>query len=176
VTPFTHPDSFYAVFFDGQRSPGKVVLSGHDRNPDWEEKKSKGQDGASTHLNGFPPGSFTATFFLTTTEEIEAWDDFQKAIESTTSGPEPVAKPIYHPDLARNKYASVCNAGIGGMVHYDFGGATVQVKFREHKPAKKRTPAKATAKPAAPNTSPENDPLAAARAELAALTAEAQQP
>lgn len=51
-------------------------------------------------------------------------------------GPEPVALPIYHPDLAANRFTEVCVATIGGVVRDERGGATVQVKFIEYRPPK----------------------------------------
>lgn len=165
-------------------SPGKVTLSGHDRNKEWDVQKAKGQTGASSTLNGDPLGEFQALFELTDEQDFDAWEDFQRLIESTTNGAKPIALPIYHPDLARNRYTEVVNRGIGGMVHDGLGGAKVIVKFGEHRPPKPKPAAKATAKPAATlattdegrRSPPPEDPNAAAKAELAALRQEAQKP
>jgi len=172
------------------RSPGVVTLSGHDRTKNWDIKPAKGSTGASTTLNGDPIGQFSATFYLVDDStgdfdfnDFTDWDDFQRVIESTTSGPTPFALPIYHPDLARNRITEVTSAGVGGMVRDALGGASVTVKFLEYRPAKKKRAsspqgknasaaanAKGAGKPAPP------DPNAAAKAELAALLVEARKP
>lgn len=146
------------------RSPGVCTLSGHDRKEKWDIKDAKGQDGASTSLQGKPIGQFTASFYLVDDEtpgavnQFDAWDNFQKLVESTTNGAKPVALPIYHPDLARNGFTTVVKASISGM-HYDGrGGATVVVEFIEFKPPKAKPAAKAQPKPSSSYASdPAND-------------------
>ncbi len=166
------------------RSPGVVKLSGHDRNKEWDIKNAKGTTGASSSLQGDPVGKFEAEFTLTSDDvdslagvnDFEAWEDFQRLIESTTNGPTPIALPIYHPDLARNKFTEVVNGGVGGMVHDGMGGARVKVKFIEYRPAKPKPAAKPKPKPYAQDNEGdigtgrrEADPNAAAKAELARL-------
>jgi hypothetical protein len=176
------------------RSPGKVTFSGHDRNKNWETKKAKGEEGASNTLQGDDPGGFEATYYLTDDgsapagqDDFTLWDSFQRLIESTTSGPTPVALSIYHPDLARNHYTHVTNGGIGGMVRDERGGATVKVKYVEYKPPKPKPIRKAQPKASAgvagvpgadgnAGKPPKPDPNAAAKAELAALLDEARRP
>lgn len=176
------------------RSPGVVTLSGHDRNQDWDVKTAKGQVGASTALNGRPIGQFSASFYLADDgtvggeNDFDAWDSFQRILESTYTGPKPTALPIYHPDLARNGFTEVVVASIGGMLHDGRGGATVIVKFLEYKPPKPAPAAKPQAKPAAQtqtyaNTDegpryppPKPDPNAEAKKELEALQREASAP
>lgn len=167
-------------------SPGVVTLSGHDRNEAWDIQAAKGQTGASSKLNGKPIGQFQASFFLADDEDFARWEDFQRLIESTTNGPQPVALPIYNPDLARNHFTEVSNGGIGGMLHDGKGGRTVVVKFLEYRPPKPKKTAKAKAKPSAgvaggggqfgPPPPPKADPNADAKRELAALLAEARRP
>jgi hypothetical protein len=190
-----HDDVYSAIVLGSVRSPGVVTLSGHDRNEDWDIKAAKGQTGASSSLNGRPVGQFQATFYLASDEPDESgandftrWDDFQRLIESTTSGPKPTALTIYHPDLARNGFTEVTNGGVGGMKHDQKGGATVVVKFLEYKPPKPKPAAKATAKPAAAvrhgvgvegefgAPPPKPDPNADAKRELAELVAKAREP
>jgi hypothetical protein len=171
---------------DGQRSPGVVELSGHDRVDKWDNQSAKGTAGSSSKLNGADIGSFTAKFKLRDDRidpeggnDFTRWDVFQRLIDSTVSGPTPVALPIYHPDLARNKYTEVVRASMGGMVHDGTGGATVTVKFQEYKPPKPKPAVKAKAKPSAPGANEKGkapDPNAAAKAELASLLAEAKKP
>lgn len=180
------------------RSPGVVKLTGHDRKEKWDIKDAKGQDGASTALQGKPIGQFTATFYLVDDgsddlNQFDAWDSFQKLIESTTNGAKPVALPIYHPDLARNGFTSVVKSSISGMQYDGRGGATVVVEFIEYRPPKPKTAAKAQPKPAAqynpatppgagqggnppPNPPPPNDPNADAKRELGSLVDQASAP
>ncbi len=170
------------------RSPGVVIFSGHDRAKNWDVKEAKGSTGATTTLNGDKPLSFKATYKLGgdgldlpegAPDSFDRWDEFQRLIESTTNGPHPFALPIFHPDLARQHITEVTNGGVGGRVHDGQGGVTVTVTYQEYKPAKKKKASSAVAKPAGsvaggPSTKP--DPNAAAKAELAALLAEAQKP
>jgi hypothetical protein len=193
MRPYLYDEEYSAILLGvpGLRSPGVVKLSGPDRNKNWDIQKAKGQSGASTKLNGDDIGQFEAEFFLAADEvdedgrdDFDRWEDFQRLVESTTSGPSPVALPIYHPDLARNHFTAVTNGGIGGMVHDGQGGARIKVKFLEYKPPKPKPAAKAKPKAAgaaapgstgpAGNVKP--DPNAAAKAELAALLAEAKKP
>lgn len=170
-------------------SPGKVVFSGHDRWENWEVQKAKGQVGATSQLNARDVGTFTATYFLAgddLDEEAEGqddfarWDAFERLLKSLTSGPTPIALPIYHPDLARNGWTEVSCGGIGGRVHDGKGGCSHTVKYIEFRPPKPKPAAKAKPKPGAgsgPNGAGQKpDPNAAAKAELAALLAEAKKP
>lgn len=168
-------------------SPGMVKLSGHDRFKNWDVQGAKGTTGASSNLNGDPIGQFTATFYLASfddkglpTGDFENWENFRRLIESMTDGPTPTAMPIYHPDLAANKFSEVSSGGIGGAVHDGLGGVSYAVKFIEYKPPKAKPSGKAVAKPAGggaaggggqfgPPPPPPPDPNAAAKAELAAL-------
>lgn len=189
TTPLEQGDDLDFIVLGDRISPGKVVLSGHDRWKNWDEQKAKGTTGATNKLNGDDLGKFTATFFLAhddlndlETNDFVNWNEFQRLIESMTAGPTPVALPIYHPDLARNKFIDVSSGGVGGMVYDGKGGASVAVKFVEYKPAKPKPAAGAKAKPGggsagtAPGKESKPDPNAAAKAELAALVAEAKKP
>jgi hypothetical protein len=185
TTPLERGDDLDFIVLGITPSPGKVVLSGHDRWKNWDIQKAKGTTGATSKLNGDDVGTFTATFFLAEDDlsapadenDFDRWEEFQRLIESMTAGPTPVALPIYHPDLARNKFTEVSSGGVGGMVYDGKGGASVVVKFVEYKPPKPKPAAGAKAKPggtAGAQTKP--DPNAAAKAELAALVAEAKKP
>lgn len=189
MTPYEQGEELDYLVLGIDPSPGLLTLSGHDRFKNWDVQAAKGTTGASSQLNGDPIGQFTATFYLAEfgpqnqpTNDFENWENFQRLIESMTSGPTPIALPIYHPDLARNRFTEVSSAGISGMVYDGKGGATVTVKFIEYKPPKPKPAAGAKAKPGA-GKSPgaagkpsKPDPNAAAKAELAALTALARQP
>ncbi len=184
------------------RSPGSCTISGHDRVKAWDVQAAKGQTGASSNLDGDPVGQFQVSFYLADDggngdgpTDFDRWDEFQRLIESMTNGPTPFALPIYHPDLARNRFTEVSNASVGGMIHDGRGGATVIVKFIEYKPPKKKKTSTAVAKPAgkvarggsrggspaawaALGASPPEkpDPNADAKRELAGLVEEARKP
>lgn len=175
------------IVLGNMRSPGTCTLSGHDRTKNWDIKAAKGLAGASSSLNGDDVGQFDVEFYLADQADFDAWDDFQRLIESTTNGPKPFALPIYHPDLARNHFTEVTNGGVGGVRHDGRGGRLVKVKFLEYKPPKPKPIAKATAKPGGkvatggggefgPPPPPKPDPNADAKRELAALLEEARRP
>ncbi len=188
--PFDNDAALSVIVLGTKTSPGVVTLSGHDRDKNWDTQKAKGNVGATNILNGDDPGGFTASFYLAgdgenvdfeDSDDFARWEDFQRLIESTTNGPAPFALPIFHPDLARQKYTEVTNGGVSGLVHDGKGGATVKVKFVEYKPAKKKAAAKATAKPASPvgpqfGPPPPPDPNQQAKDELAQLLQVAQTP
>ena len=185
MNEFDFPELYSSIILGTTPSPGQVTLSGHERKEAWDVKSAKGQDGATTSLNGKPIGRFKAKFSLlkdygADDDQFARWDEFQRLIESTTNGPKPTALPIYHPDLARNGYTEVTNGGVGGLTHDGKGGATVEVEFLEYRPPKPKPPKKATSKPsqstagtAEPN---KPNPYAAQEAELAGLLEEAQRP
>lgn len=177
MNPFDDEDSYYFAF-GGKRWLGEVTISGHERKQQWNIKAAKGQDGASSSREGEPIGEFEVTFHICKDPQpgevdlFAEWDEMQRIIESTTAGPKPFAQPVYHPDLLRNRYTSASNGGVGGMLHDGKGGATVKVKFIEHRPAKKKPVAKAESKGAAKSPT-RVDPNAAAKAELEALRQQA---
>ncbi len=176
TTPATHPNIYKSILLGNLFSPGTVKLSGFDRAHDWEEQKPKGATGTVTVSHGPKNSGFTAEFYLADLEDIEAWDQFQRLIASTTDGPTPRALPAYHPDLVRNRITDVVCASIGGFTHDGKNGATVVVKFLEYRPAKAKAPAKpkgsGAAKDASAGTRP--DPNAEAKRELAALREQAR--
>jgi hypothetical protein len=183
MLPRENDDALSAIMLGNPaiRSPGVVVLSGHDRVKNWDIQKAKGQTGATSKLNGDDLGEFEATFHLSGDgadesglDDFELWEGFQLLLETMVNGPRPVTQPIYHPDLVRNHFTEVTVRAIGGMVHDSKGGATVKVRFGEHRPPKPKPPAKA--KPGAPGGTSKPDPNAAAKQELAALLTEAKKP
>lgn len=182
TTPFKNPELYRAIVLGGVRSPGVVVLSGHDREEDWEIKAAKGQTGASTTRNGQKVAQFTATVHVVDhdplVDQFAELEKFRATVRSTTAGKTPVALPVEHPDLAAQGITQAVNAGIGGLVHDGKGGASQTFKFLEYKPAKKVTGGKPKAKSstATGHTPAKTDPNQAAKDELAALLKEAQAP
>lgn len=139
--PIQDPDLFEHIILADKISPGLAILSGHERVVKWDVKEGNGQDGGSTTLKGFPPGSFTVNFYLTKDESFDVdefadWEPFADLIWSTVRGKTPKALDIYHPDLARNDYKSVTLGKMGGLVHDGKGGANIAVLFQEYRPPK----------------------------------------
>lgn len=185
--PADYPELYTSILLGGTYSPGTVKITGHDRPKKWDVQSAKGQQGASDKLNGDDPGTFTCAFYLAgdhseadgELDDFDRWDSFQKLIESTTNGPKPTALSIYHPDLLRQGFTEVSNGGVSGLIHDGLGGATVTVKFIEYKPAKPKPVVGATARGGSRGGSSvilAPDPNAAAKAELAGLVTQAQQP
>lgn len=186
MLPYLYDEEYSVIILGTDTSPGTCVVSGHDRNPEWDNQKAKGSTGASSKLTDARPiAVFSVTFYLASDNfdgnetDFDRWERFQRLIASTTNGPQPFALPIYHPDLARQGITEVTNAGIGGMVHDGKGGASITVKFQEYRPPKPAPTKKASAKGAsgtagkgANATKP--DPNAKAKAELAGLLVEAK--
>lgn len=181
MNPYEFPELFSKLILGTSVSPGTVVISGHDRWKDWDIQKAKGQTGATSKLNGDPVGQFTATFYLVSegtdedgNDDFTSWFEFQKEIEATVSGPTPVAKPVYHPDLQANGFTEVTSAGVGGITRDERGGATVVVKFLEYRPPKPKQTRKASG---GINTQEaRQDPNYDAKRELAGLLEEAKKP
>ena len=170
IDPREFPEIFDSLVLGEALSPGKLTLSGHDRKQSWDTEKAKGQTGATSTYNGEDVGTFQASFYLASPEEQLAWPAFKRVVESTTSGGEPKALPIYHPDLAENRFTEVCNAGIGGAIRDSRGGVTYVVNFIEYRPPKPKPTAAATPQPGADETTEMRyDPNRAAREELAGL-------
>lgn len=174
TAPHTHPDLYKSIYIGGVLSPGKVTLSGFDRDHDWDVQKAKGSTGATTVNRGPANGGFVASFYLADLEDLSAWDDFQTMLAASVEGAKPKALAAYHPDLVRNKILDVVVKSIGGFTHDGKGGATVVCKFIEYRPPKAKPAVKAGAAAKAQPKAP--DPNAAAKAELSALLAQAKEP
>jgi hypothetical protein len=187
TTPAEQGEELDYIVLGYTPSPGTCVPTGHDNWKSWDIQAAKGTTGASSNLNGDPIKQFSITFHLTEftgdgvpTGDFENWTAFRKLIESLTSGPTPIALPIYHPDLAESGITEVSSGGIGAAVHDGTGGKSYTVKFIEYKPPKAKPSGKAKAKPAGGTVPgkppPPPDPNAKAKAELAQLLAVARQP
>lgn len=178
---FDNPELFDEILLAGQRSPGVVTLSGHDRDIGWDVKKGAGQSGATTTRTSEDPVEFEASFYLVIDhsqgiDDISAWPAFAELIRSTVNGPKPKALDIYHPDLAENDIKSVVLKKFLGVTRDGKGGETRKVRFLEYRPAKAKggTPNGSKSKPKSGTGIDPNDPNAAALAELAKLTNEYQ--
>lgn len=184
MRPYDFPEEYGRIILGTTPSPGTVTITGLARAKNWNIAKAKGSTGASTTLEGDDPGEFTAEFYIADDgdgSQFDAWESFQRIVESTTSGPTPKALPVYHPDLARAGFAEVTNGGVTGPIHDGRGGVTYSVKFLEFRPPKPKPPKKPKAAPAGNGNGeqfgpPPPDPNAEAKARLAALVEQAKQP
>ncbi len=175
--PVTDPRDQLAL--GGVGSPGKVTLSGHDRNQKWDIKPSDGHGGATSTYKGEEVTQFTASFYLVQDpgagiDEFAEWDTFRaktlaKMIPATG---DPIALDIRHPDLTENGIKSVTLGGVGGKAHDGKGGATVVVKFIENRPSKKKGGTPKGSKSSVAKV----DPNADLKAEIAGLLKQASQP
>lgn len=150
------------ILLRGVTSPGVVTLSGHERAAAWDVQAGVGVRGGNTRLKSLPPGSFTATFYLSDRAEFDAWASFRDLIFSSVSGPSPIGLEIYHPDLVVNGFRTVSLATMGGVVHDHKGGQTIAVKFQEYAPPK----------PVKPIPKVKDPRVTAREAEIARLTAQ----
>jgi hypothetical protein len=163
----------------GIRWVGRFVISGHDRPQTWNVQNAKGQKGATSTHEGEGIAKFKLRLQVADdpsipVDEYAELDKVLAMIDSTTSGPTPFALPIYTRDLARNRITAFSNGGIGGMVRDGKGGAYVDVDCIEYRPPQKKATGSAKAKGSSSTTKPAKvDPNAGAKAELAALVAQA---
>ena len=167
---------FNSILLNGVISPGKVTLSGHESKITWDVKTGPALIGASVTFKGEPPVEFSASFYLVKDvtqgiDDFQAWPAFQAIIDGTVKPGVGIARnaaralPIYHPDLVSNGILSVVKASVGGMMYDGKGGANIVVKFQVYK-APKIVPL--TLK----GSGTDPDPNAAAKAEVAKLTAQ----
>ncbi len=173
LSPFNNPDLYQVLTIGGQRSPGKVSLSGHDRTQEWEVRKSKGSTGSTLINHGRNIMQFTATFLLADDADRDAWESFERMLTATLTGKgAPKALSVYHPDLAARGLSEIVVQSVGGMAHDDKGASTVQIKLIEHLPTKKHKPDQ----PVARKGTTVLDPNAAAKQRLQKLLDQAKAP
>lgn len=164
--PLDNEELYSAIEFPGGvTTPGVVTLSGHDREIDWDVKVGPGTTGGTTTLKAQKLADFTATFYLADRDDFEAWPEIREILMSSIKG-KGKGLDVYHPDLERNDIKSVVLKGIGGTVHDKKGGQTIAVKLLEYRP-----PKPINVSPVGSAAS-KTDPNAAAKAELAGLTAQ----
>jgi hypothetical protein len=146
-------ESLYnVVVLGGVTSPGKVVLSGHDRVAKWDTQLGPFMVGARTIFKGSPPVQFKAVFSLLRDlsqgiDDFATWPAFRRLIESTlqpATQATPISQqqqpgvlikalPIYHPALSANGITAVTMARIGGEIYDGKGGMVVEVELQQYK-------------------------------------------
>ncbi len=163
INPIANGDLFDALLLDGVKTPGVVVLTGHDRTIGWDVKEGSGQSGATMTRKGEPPVEFTATFALTDGADFDAWPQIDQMFRATIASKVPKALSVYHPDLATNGILSIVLKKFGGVTHDGKGGQKISVTLLEYRPPK---PSGGTAAGAKKKV----DPNADVKAELARVT------
>ncbi len=179
MLPYLYDEEYSVLILGDTVSPGKfVILSGIGRPKNWDIQAPKGTTGANTRLNGDKPRLIKTRFDLSSQEDFDRWESFARLVDSMTSGPAPFALPVYHPDMARDGVTELTNGGLGETTHDGKGGVSHFVDFLEYRPSKPKVTGKPTAKTAGKTTGKPSkpDPNAAAKAQLAALVAEAKAP
>jgi len=172
-----YPDFYHEMWVGATVSPHLVSIGGPGGKPKWDVQEAKAQTGGTSVLVGTMVGRFSATFYLVDEEDEIKWEAFRAEVESTTNGPKPKAKVIWHPDLAEAGFTEACNDGIGLRVRDSKGGSTFTVDFIEYRPAKAKPAATAKAvPPGAKKPAAKIDPNAEAKRELTRLLDEAASP
>lgn len=174
ANPIDNPDLYESLQVDGVRSPGQVTLTDHDRNQKVDVKDADGHGGASVTHKGEQLTQFQASFYLVKdpvlgADDFADWDVFSAKLRgSLPNTGKPKVLILYHPDLLANGITVATVVGISGMKHDGKGGATVVVKFVEHRPPKKKggTPTGAA--------TTKVDPNADLKAEIDSLLAKAK--
>lgn len=168
------------LLFGGMRSPGTIEsISGHDAPDDWDVQRPKGSTGSTTAHNGRGVRRPRVAIYLTDEPdasgrtEQDQWADFQRALDQTTAGPTPIARPVYHPDLAASQITEVARANVTGVLHDGRGGQRVTVEFIEYRPPRpkpsRRPKAQGGSVRVGVTTVSAPDPNADKRAELGGL-------
>lgn len=180
TSPYIHPLLYKSIIlFGGLTSPGKVRLSGHDVNDDWERQRPKGTTGETTVNHGRKLAEITATFELADDEDRDGWIEFAKFLNSLTSAGgngKPKAIGVYHPDLVERGFTDFVVTSIGGLTHDDKGMSRAIVKFLEFRPPKPKPASKANSGGGARQGKTTLDPNAAAKRELQLLLEQARRP
>jgi hypothetical protein len=112
----------------------------------WDDKEASGQEGASTTFQGRTLKAFKTRHSLildplTGVDEISDWENFAALLDAATSGATPVAYAVWHPDLATQGISDATPRKVGCLKHDGYGGASVEVEWKEHRPPKPK-PAK----------------------------------
>ena len=162
------PYSSNKLIVAGQESPGFVSLSGHERPQGWDVKDASGQDGGTTTRKGKPVGKFSMEHQLSDwpdesgKSDYDEWPAWQALLESSTSGKDPIALEVVHPDLQRNGFTAVVLDKIGPHVEDGKGGGKIKVDVIEYCPPKPKpagAPSKAKAAAAALKDLADNTPM-----------------
>lgn len=181
TSPFTSPEAWDVLVVAGQISPGLCQIKAAAREYEWDIKKGKGAQGATSTFVQQPPSQFNAVFTLWTDQHIQQWDAFVGLIAydpiKLAGGKAVTAVEVSHPSLARIGVHSVVTKKIGELEHMGKGLYQSTVEFLEYWP-----PPKASAVSTPSTTTgdkgfigpPEPTAQDQLQADIAAKTAQAQ--
>lgn len=159
IAPDDDPESWDTVTVGGRRWPGQARVSDCERAWDWEKKKGKGSDGATTSLQGGDLAEPKITFKLwkgwdglTRCDYFAEWDNYKGVFESTVADKTQTAVIVDHPQFVHNKIRGVVMKKMGDIVFASDGSATVTVALLEYrKPKPSSGSPKAAGRPAGPS-------------------------
>ncbi len=186
LNPINDPESWNKVTIAGKDAPGLAEVGEATRGWAWDVKVGKGVYGSTTTFTGRQPAKFSIKFVLWRNDHFVAWAEFVPLLKydpskisynfdtNYTSGV--TAVDIYHPSLADLDISSVVVEEIGAVVHEGKGKYSRTIKFLEWFPPPKFS-AVATPAGSTPVDGLPPDPVQQAKeAQIAALSAELQQP
>src|SRR5215471_2245364 len=86
--PIDNEDLYDVITLENSRSPGRVTLSGHDRNQRFDIKEAMGHGGGTTTYKGDSVAQFQCEFFLTKDpvakiDDYAAWETFARLIRTS---------------------------------------------------------------------------------------------
>lgn len=181
VNPIENPQAWDIVYIGQVPCPGYCKVGEFPRSYEWDVKKGKGTQGATTTFVGKPPTKGSITFYLWTAQHFKEWAVFRPLLKYDPTKKSVQAVDIYHPSLADIDVNSVVTEEIGNIIHEGEQMYSIKVDFLEYFPAPKKsavgTPSGSTStqKGTTPGTPP--DPIAdAQQKEIAALLKKASEP
>ena len=177
ANPISSPEDWDAVYLSGIKSPGVCDVDSANIKYKWDKKDGPGTTGESNTFRGLQIATFNIVFRFWTSDQVDAWDEFQKELLEIDSTRVPLkAADIEHPALSRLNIVSVTCDTIGQLVKISTGYYSCTVTFTQYKPPPK---SKASGDPNGSATKKVTDPdpeIEALQAEKAKLRAEAGLP
>ncbi len=139
ISPLANPAAYDVIRIGLAVSPGYCVISGFDRESEWDVKKGKGTKGATLTYVQNPPVEGEIEFFLwddgrlgTGHNHFEEWATFSALLETDPSKKKPEGLPIFHPFLADRGINAVICLKIGTITRSRELMFSVKCKFLEY--------------------------------------------
>lgn len=144
VGPTLDPDAWSKPVITGKRWRGDCRVDGCDRANDWEKKKGKGTDGATTTYQGADLAEPKITFImwrgfdgLEFVDYFTEWAEYKKLFEMPAGTKDPVALVIEHPQFALAKIKGCVVKKVGDLKVFPGGRGECTVEFLEFRKPKK---------------------------------------
>jgi hypothetical protein len=122
INPLKYPREWDRILIGGTPSPGKCSVGKPKRSYEWDVKRGKGVQGATTTYQGLAPAEFTVTFRLITTpgvtgssadpDDFADWNAFLPLLKYDPTKKTVQAVDIFHPTLADLDIKAVVVKGI----------------------------------------------------------------